>query len=677
MEARFVLRRDPAVNAGSRPEIGINVAAYDAARPLVIDPVFDYATYVGGSGSDAGMGITVDAGGSAYIAGYTSSLDLPGATGPPPSGGSVKAFVAKLNPTGTGLIFATYLGGDGNDVATAIAVDPECRITGGVPCNVYVTGRTDSTDFPTVNAYQTNQGGTDAFVAKLDPSGVSILYSTYLGGSGTNVGLGIAVGFGASDTGQIYVTGYTESMHPNPSGGFPRRLSIKKPQSGDPADAFVAKFNPNAAGDRSLVYSSLFGGALRDESHAIAVDVRGQAHVTGFTESADFPRKLAYLGNQPGTDAFVSKLKATGQALIYSTYVGGSGTDVGLGIALDSLGKIYITGYTDSTDFPTKTPYQGALLGRTAAFVTKLDPKAASLQYSTYLGADGTPSAPESGVSTGVGIAVGPGDHVYVTGFTESPQFPLISAVQTYGGGRDAFVVRLRSENDIIIVVYSTYVGGSGREEAYGIAVDGAGRRAYITGLTESGNFPTVPILATTLGGAHDAFVAKIGPGSDRFRRWDDRSAVRACQPPSVHHLGVHRDGDRDDDESWGSRHSCDDHALLSRRPDLGRGRRSSWARGRCPLLPPAKKARPPTASRSAAPGSYFIIAVADATGLVAEGNEGNNTTSTENAVFVGGDLRVDRIDVPEPFSRPLAGAVFTITVHTKNDSGMSRHPPP
>ena len=133
----------------------------------------------------------------------------------------------------------------------------------------------------------------------------------------------------------------------------------------------------------------------------------------------------------------MSKLKATGQALIYSTYVGGSGTDVGLGIALDSLGKIYITGYTDSTDFPTKTPYQGALLGRTAAFVTKLDPKAASLQYSTYLGADGTPSAPESGVSTGIGIAVGPGDHVYVTGFTESPQFPLISAVQTYGGGRD------------------------------------------------------------------------------------------------------------------------------------------------------------------------------------------------------------------------------------------------
>ena len=231
----------------------------------MIDPVLDYATYLGGSGNDAGMAIAVDAAGHAYVTGFTESPDFPATTGTSPSPSTRKAFVAKLNATGSALLYATYLGGDGGDSATGIAVDGAG--------NAYVTGLTESTNFPTVNAYQTNTGGTDAFVTKLDPSGSSILYSTYLGGGGTDVGLGIAV----DGAGRIYVTGYTESAD------FPRLSAFGRPAGG--ADAFVAKLDPNASGASSLVYSTPLGGTGRDEGHAIAVNSQGQAHITGFTES--------------------------------------------------------------------------------------------------------------------------------------------------------------------------------------------------------------------------------------------------------------------------------------------------------------------------------------------------------------------------------------------------------
>jgi hypothetical protein len=191
------------------------------------------------------MAIAVDATGHAYVVGYTESPDFPAATGSAPTGGGRKAFVAKLNPAGSGLVYATYLGGNGNDTATGVSVD-----AGG---NAYVTGLTDSTNFPTVGAYQTDQGGTDVFVTKLDPSGSTPLYSTYVGGSGADVGLGIAV----DGTGRIYVTGYTESSD------FPRLSAFQRP-AGD-ADAFVVKLDPSSSGAASLVYSTPLGGAGRDE----------------------------------------------------------------------------------------------------------------------------------------------------------------------------------------------------------------------------------------------------------------------------------------------------------------------------------------------------------------------------------------------------------------------------
>ena len=641
VSASFALRRAAASTTGAGIEVGIDVVAYDPSRPLVIDPIFDYSTYLGGSGNDAGMGITVDANGSAYVAGYTESSDFPGATpgatGPAPAGGSSKAFIAKLNPTGTGLIYATYLGGDGNDAATAIAVDSPCRTDPAVPCNVYVTGMTDSTNFPTVNAYQTNQGGTDVFVTKLDPSGANILYSTYLGGSLTDIGLGIAVGFGVTDAGQIYVTGYTETGDPCSSARPPQLFSPALcMEAGWRCRRVCGEIQSQCGGDPSLVYSTPIGGTLRDEGHAIAVDALGQAHITGFTESTKFPKENGFQGNQPGTDAFVTKLGANPtpceaskpqgaqcMPLLYSTYVGGNGTDVGLGIALDSLGEIYITGHTDSTDFPTKTPYQGALLGRTDAFVTKLDPtigNAPSLLYSTYLGGPGVQGDPQSGADAGLGIAVGgPDAHVYVTGYTESASFPMVAAAQGYGGGRDAFAVRL-VRGPPQLLVYSTYVGGGGSDEAYGIAVDGTGA-AYITGLTQSGNFPTVPAHSTTLGGEQDAFVAKLNESPpdltvSAFSATISGSSVTVTETTTNGREPHHR--------------ADDNHQLLSLHRLDPRRRRAAGLEDRAHSRGRGFQHRVGLVSLAGtAPGSYFVIAVADATNVVTEGNENNNTAST------------------------------------------------
>src|SRR5262245_38334323 len=689
--ASFALRTARASTPEPRPEVGIDVAAYDPSRPLVIDPIFNYSIYLGGSGSDAGMGVTVDANGSAYVAGYTESPDFPGAipgpNGPAPAGGSRKAFIAKLNPTGTGLMWATYLGGDGHDAATAIAVDPPCRTDPAVPCNVYVTGMTDSTNFPTVNPYQTNQGGTDAFVTKLDPSGSAILYSTYLGGgptadvldpnvilSGTDVGLGIAVGFGANDTGQIYVTGYTES-----GGTFPKRSNFQAAKGG--AEAFVTKFNPNLAGTPSLIYSSPLGGTGRDEGHAIAVDALGQAHVTGFTESTEctppnscgFPLQGRFQPDQPGTDAFVTKVRADGKAKLYSTYVGGNGTDVGLGIAVDPTGKIYITGYTDSTNLPVcgvspwtcaSLPYQSNLQGGggTDAFVMKLDPtvaNAGSLLYSTYLGGPG-------GSVAGLAIAVGgPDGHVYVTGYTDSANFPTANAAQGYGGGRDAFLARIAIGAGGSQLMYSTYVGGSGADESYGVAVDGTGA-AYITGLTHSGNFPTVPANATALGGEQDAFVAKLNESPPDLTVSGLSATISGGSvtvTETTANGGNLTTGRMTTTSYYLSADSAGPGVPLGSRtvPTLGAGA-SSTASTTVPV--PA----------GTVPGSYFIIAKADANNDVTESNEGNNTASTARTLGVGGvvDLRIDGVDIPgQPvnFATPPAGASFDITIHTKNDS--------
>ena len=315
-----------------------------------------YSTYLGGSCADSGSGIAVDSSGNAYVTGSTCSTNFP--TMNPlqaANAGGYDAFVAEINPSGSALVYSTYLGGSGDDPGTGIAVDGSG--------NAYVTGQTNSTNFPTMNPLQAaNAGGNDdAFVAKLNASGSALIYSTYLGGSGADGGTGIAVD--SSDN--AYVTGYTASTD------FPTMNPLQAAYGGGGYDTFVAEINPSGS---ALVYSTYLGGSGVDHGSGIAVDSTGNAYVTGYTASTDFPTmnplQAAYGGGSD--DAFVAKLNPLGSALVYSTYLGGSHDDDGLGIAVDSSGNAYATGQTNSTDFPTMNPLQPTNGGGYDVFVAKI-----------------------------------------------------------------------------------------------------------------------------------------------------------------------------------------------------------------------------------------------------------------------------------------------------------------
>jgi len=411
--------------------IAFEVAKYDASRPLYIDPLI-YSTYLGGSGQDAGYGIAVDNLGNAYVTGYTSSSNFPVTSGAFQTT-CCGAFVTKLNPTGTALVYSTYLD---NGWGRGIAVDA----TG----NAYVTGNAGG-GFPvTPGAFQTVCGGTceygNAFVTKLNPTGSVLVYSTYLGGSGVygDLGTGIAV----DNSGNAYVTGQTSSTN------FPVTPDAFQTTFGDGStDAFVTKFNPQGS---ALVYSTYLGGSGNDYNPNIAVDSSGNAYVTGTTQSTDFPVTPGAFQTTCGSarhceNAFVTKLNPTGSALVYSTYLGGSG-DTGNGIAVDSSGNAYVTGQTGRR-FPVT---RGAIqkIGNLAAFVTKLNPTGMALVYSTLLGGSDSDSCWQT---WGQSIAVDSFDNAYVTGATCSNDFQTTpGAFQTTCGGDscadpngDAFVAQL------------------------------------------------------------------------------------------------------------------------------------------------------------------------------------------------------------------------------------------
>ena len=318
----------------------------------------------------------------------------------------------------------------------------------------------------------------------IDPT---LAYSTYLGGSMADQGRDIAV----DAAGCAYVTGNTGSSD------FPTKNPYQGTYNGS-NDAFITKLS--AAGN-DLIYSTYLGGSIGDIGQGIAVDASGCAYVTGYTTSGDFPTRNPYQATYAGNnDAFVTKLSAAGNNLIYSTYLGGGFGDYGNDIALDAAGCAYITGSTVSTNFPTQNPYQGTLAGSTDAFVTKLSAEGNSLSYSTYLGG--------SFNDTGSGIAVDATGSAYVTGYATSTNFPTMNPYQgTFAGVNDAFVTRLSAAGDSLN--YSTYLGGGATDSGSGIAVDSAGC-AYVTGHTQSSNFPTQNPYQGTNAGDDDAFVTKL-----------------------------------------------------------------------------------------------------------------------------------------------------------------------
>jgi len=466
--------------------VGFELATYDANRPLYIDPLI-YSTYLGGSGNDNGNSIAVDSIGNVYITGSTNSTNFPTVNPlqPTNAGGSNDAFVAKINPSGSALVYSTYLGGSGNDRGFGIAVD-----SAG---DAYVTGSTNSFNFPTMNPFQPGYGGvSDAFVAELNPTGSALVYSTYLGGGGSDGGFSIAV----DSLGNAYVAG-------SAGANFPLVGQPFQGVFGGILDAFVAKINPSGSG---MAYSTYLGGSGDDFATGIAVDSAGNVYVTGLTgspsNSKHFPTKnplQPYFGGG-AYDAFVAELNPSGSALVYSTYLGGSGDEYGFGIAVDSAGNAYVTGYTTSTNFPTMHPLQPANGGSYDAFVAKINPSGSALVYSTYLGG--------SDYDKGLGIAADSAGNAYVIGYTFSTDFPTKNPLQpANGGSNDAFVAKFNPSGSAL--VYSTYLGGGGYDYGQSITVDSTGS-AYVTGDTNSGDFPTKNPLQPANGGSYDAFVAKI-----------------------------------------------------------------------------------------------------------------------------------------------------------------------
>jgi hypothetical protein len=487
------------VRKGQR--LGFRVGAYDPARPLIIDPVLEYSTYLGGSVHDEAHAIAADSRGNAYVTGSTQSYDFP-TTENAFQENEHYGFVAKFDTDGK-LVYSTYLGGSGGDEGNGIAVDSHG--------NAYVVGTTGSTDFPIKNAFQDQNKNcavlyvftcSSAFVTKLDAVGSAVVYSTYLGGSGGLCGFfcnygdsGSAIAVDAHDS--AYVTGYTISTD------FPVKNAFQDQPKGQVHEiAFVTKFD--AAGNE-LVYSTYLGGSALELGNGITVDHQDHAYVTGQTYSLDFPvTQNAFQKTLPNSSgsAFVTKFETAGAALLYSTYLGGSGCgrdgdcpDQGKAIAVDSHGDAYVTGATASTDFPVKRAFQdhNNCPGCPSAFVTRLDAAGDALIYSTYLGGN-SPSS-----SAGAGIAVDRARNAYVTGTTNSTDFPIKNAFQRHNTEcfecTTAFVTKIDPMD--CALVYSSYLGGSGGnlessqgENANGIAVDALGN-AYVTGVTRSSDFPT------------------------------------------------------------------------------------------------------------------------------------------------------------------------------------------
>lgn len=369
--------------------------------------------------------------------------------------------------------------------------------------NVYVAGTTSSTNFPTLGpAFATNAGLSDIFVTKINAAGSAIVYSTYIGGSGLDRGDGIAV----DGSGNAYVVGRVDSSStnfPTTSGAFATTY-----RGGD-FDGVLFKLN---AQGNALVYSTFIGGEANDSTEGVAVDAAGNAYITGGTKSFGFPTTAnAYQATIGGdTDAYLAKVNSTGTGLLYSTYLGGTGTDRGAGVAIDASGNAYVAGFAGSADFPNVNAFQTASGGGFDAFIAKIDTTAngiASLVFSTYLGGSGDDKA--------YGIAIdNAASNVYVTGQTSSSNFPLLNPAQPAPGGSfDAFIAKISNTGT---KVYATYLGGSGDDRGTGIAVNSAGA-VYVTGYTSSTNFPTVTPLQIANGGGFDAFIAKLNPTGSAF----------------------------------------------------------------------------------------------------------------------------------------------------------------
>ena len=477
---------------------------YDRTRELIIDPGIQYTTFIGGGSDEVGAGIAVDASGNAYIGGTTQSPDFPTTVGAFKRTGATnnfaEAFVSKLNASGTALVYSTFIGGSDMEFGRRIAID--------AAGNAYITGQTKSSNFPvTANAFDRTLNipqncprcatdNTDGFVTKLNASGSALVYSTYLGGTDYDSPRGIAVDAG----GNAYVSGETLSADfPTTAAAFRRTYSGNY-------DIFVTKLN--AAGS-ALAYSTFLGGTQVDNGERIAVDAAGNAYVMGFSSSTDFPTTPGAFAttNHGGFDVTLTKVNPPGSGLVYSTYLGGQGSDTGGGLVVNDAGEAYVSGGTGSLDFPTTagafhTPPDGS-----DNFVTKFNAAGSALVYSALFG--GTASEGANGID------LDSAGNAWITGITTSTNYPTTAnaADRSLNGGADAFISELNPNGSAL--PYSTLQGGSQSDGGNDVAVDNIGD-VYVTGHTMSLDFPaTVGAFDTVFAGDlsvfwGDAFVTKI-----------------------------------------------------------------------------------------------------------------------------------------------------------------------
>ena len=536
VDGRFELR--------GKDGVGFALGAYDQDRTVIIDPVLTYSTYLGGSSDEActvilgvatGVAgcpaVAVDTSLNAYIAGSTMSADFPKAGSPFQAGlqGTANVFIAKFSNTANTLVFSTYLGGNTIDTTAGLAVD--------AGSNVIVAGNTTSSNFPTNGtnaAFQTQplSAHNHVFVSKLDSLGHTLLYSTYLSGNGVDTATGLALDLG----GTAYVTGTTTSNESQT--GFPSTLGAFQVASKAASQFFLAKVNPSRSGLSSVPYSTYFGGSTPSNGQTVgggvAVDANFDVYITGGTTFTDMPVLNAFQGALAGgLDIFVAEINpaaVTGTQLLYSTYLGGTGDDIGYGIAVDSSLSAYVTGSTTSTDFPAAGTgvFQASNGGGMDAFLAKLGAVGTNgvnvgtvpLDYFTYLGGSG------DDVGLGIvmdnnGLAVGGSQGARITGWTNSgADFPFRNnPVQPGpGGGHDAFVARIdtTATSPTAGGHYATFLGGSGDDYGTGIAVDFQGA-SYVAGETKSANFlteapPQNASFQPSLNGGSDAFLSKLGP---------------------------------------------------------------------------------------------------------------------------------------------------------------------
>lgn len=491
VESGFVIEQSQI--ADRDPQIRFSLGEYDRSKPLTSDP---YSTYLGGGSDDRVRSIAVDAAGNVYITGVTAGLPTTAGAFDTTQNGGSDVFVSKLNPTGTALIYSTYIGGSRTDIGNSIAVD-----TSG---NAFLTGYTSSINFPTTaGAYDTTynveptfDGTDDVFVTKLNPTGTALIYSTYIGGSGHDLGFSIAI----DSSGSAFVTGYTEAFitnYPTTAGAFDTTHNGDK-------DVFVTKLDPTGT---TLIYSTFMGGSLQDVGYGIAVDSSGNALLTGYStdHTVDYPVTAgAFDTTHNGSeDVFVTKLNPTGTTQIYSTFIGGSGAENAFGIAIDSSGNAFLTGFASGATYPTTAgAFDTTHNGVGDVFVTKLNPAGTALIYSTFIGG--------SGFEIGNSIALDSSGNAVLTGYTDGASYPTTAGAfdTTYNGGADVFVTKLNAAGTTLM--YSTFIGSGGSEFGNGIAVDSSGNALFV-GETNSSAFPTTAgSFDQIYNGAYDGFVTSL-----------------------------------------------------------------------------------------------------------------------------------------------------------------------